>query len=155
MVDYEWRINILEKIYGSQTKLSESIGVAERTIRYWKSGGSNPSQSNKEKLNSRWSYFKKRMGLYRYEKLKAIDPDTGEEFIINNRTDVGELDKNIVEDIESEQEDTLQRIKESAEEQGYTEFEVIESEFRFTPFSGHQNMDVLKNNMNVFPTKLR
>lgn len=142
MVDYEWRINILEDIYQTQKELADSLGVSARSIRNWKSGNTDPSSGNRNKLNSRWNYFKKRLGLYRYQEIKATDPDTGEEIILKHRTDLTDMDS--FEDVIEEQDDTLMRWEESADERGYTDFEVVKSEVKVQPFQGFENMRVLQ-----------
>lgn len=142
MVDYEWRINILEDIYQSQKELSESLGVSSRTIRNWKSGSNKPSSDNRRKLNRRWKYFKDKIGLYRYQEIEATDPDTGETIILKHRTDLADLDS--FEDVIEEQDDTLMRWEESADMRGYTEFEIVKSEVRIKPFKGFEDMRVLK-----------
>lgn len=78
MVDYELRLNTLEQIYGSQKELADSLGVSSRAIRYWKSGETKPSQNNRNKINTRWSYYNDKKGVQIVKQLEMKNKDTGE-----------------------------------------------------------------------------
>lgn len=105
MVDYKWRINALEKIYGTQKELADSLGVSSRMLRYYKSGEYDVSQKVRDKINSRWSYQSDKKALYING--EVVFEEDGERQKIYRRSSIFELDKDVKEQVRQEVEQEI------------------------------------------------
>lgn len=105
MVDYQFRTNILEKVYGTQKELAENLGVTPRTLRNYKSGNTEPTQSVRDKINRRWNYYKDQYGVY-MDASGETEID-GEKVKVHRRTDLFEMDEGVKEKVESEVEQQM------------------------------------------------
>ena len=105
MVDYKWRINALEKIYGTQKELADSLGVSSRMLRYYKSGEYDVSQKVRDKINSRWSYYSDKKALYING--EVVFEEDGQRQKIYRRSSIFELDEDVKEQVRQEVEQEI------------------------------------------------
>jgi len=100
MVNYSFRLRILTAVFGSQTKLANSLGVSKSYISKLLRGVSKPENMSaglRQKVNRRWFHYADRGSIQLRVKGRGID---GEEYYTTEMLDIKSSEELFNEQIE-------------------------------------------------------